>query len=714
MPAIQAQAKPPVEQGEDAKPPEQEALGRNTVSLWQSRITRAKAYWKNDFKRMRDNMNFAAGLQKKGQKIVGAGDDYKANITLRAINTKVAQLYARNPKVEFQRRKRMSFQLYDGRLETIMPLVLGAMQNPAGLAALPPPAQALLADFAHGMQEWQVVEKVGKTLEYLLDLQWDEQDDEAGSFKTQAKQLVRRVITTCVGYCRIGYSRENDASLTSFGVPNSMVNRAKQAKLLLEKVEKGEIDETHPDIQQLQSLFASLSIDTFKKLTEGGVKEGLVYDFLPATSVIPDIQLRSLKGFIGARWLAIEYNVPLSWVNAIFETQITLTGGAKEYTAGQEKVEKLASERGKDAKEPYVCLWEVLDKEKKSCFFLVDGWKDFVQEPQPLSTYVRGFWPLGAITFNDVEVEEGMEATPFPPSDVELMKSAQLEWNRSRDALKKHRKANAPGYLAAKGMLTEGDKETLQTAPDNAVTELEGVPQGTPLDKVIIPRASVPINPQNYDTAPQLQDILMTGGLQQENIGPTNPKGTATGQTLAAQAQLTVTGSNIDDLDDFLSWLARVSGEVLMREMQKQTVVKLIGPGAVWPEDPQLREEFINQIYLSTKAASSGKPNQQLNLHNWQIIAPILQAAGANPMFLVRESIRRLDDQLDPEEAFPLIPPAPMNTPQGGEHQPGEQEQHKPGVTAPPQQNRPGPGKTATNKTHNGQPPPRRPVPMAQ
>jgi hypothetical protein len=150
-------------------------------------------------------------------------------------------------------------------------------------------------------------------------------------------------------------------------------------------------------------------------------------------------------------------------------------------------------------------------------------------------------------------------------------------------------------------------------------------------------------------------------------------------------------------------------------EMQQDTVMRIVGPGAVWPQQPQTREEFVNQIYLTTKAASSGRPNKAVDLRNWQIIAPILQASGANPMFMVRETLRRLDDQLDAEQAFPLIPQQPpqQQAPAGGQHQPSEQEQHEPGVNKPPAQQRPGPGKTSTQgKLHPGSPPPRQQVPQ--
>ena len=660
------------------------------IEMWSKRIKKAKGRWKADYARMRDNMKFAAGLQWPGQTKL---DDqrYQANITLRAINQKVATLYARNPTAEYQRRPRLDFALYDGHLESIIPAVQAATMHPMGLGVLPPQQMALLADYQHGIQMRQLIDKVGKTLEIVFQYQLDEQDKEEGEFKLQMKQTVRRTITTAVGYCRISFVRDTDTQVTSTGPGETLSNYARRAVAIAAKLKEGAIDENDPRVEQMEALLVSLGVATQE--AQGDLQERLVFDCLPSTSVIPDIHCRCLKGFVGARWLAQEFMMSTDDVNAIFGTDIKTDSKVKLYSAtGEEKVGSVQDPRFKE--ELNCCLWEVLDKTTKSHFFIVDGYKDYVMPPTPLKPSVRGFWPIAALTFNDIEVEEGQAITLFPPSDVQLMKHPQMEWNRSRNELKKHRKANAPGYLASKGMLTDEDIEALEGAPSNSVTQLQGVPTGTPLDKAIVPRQNVQIQPQMYDTMPQSQDIALTIGTSQENLGQAQKGTTATGDTIAEQSRLTVTSSNIDDLDDFLSTLTRIGGEMLMKEMSPQTVQRIAGPGAVWLQGQPQWNDFLDQIFLMSKAASSGRPNKALEMRNWQIAAPVLQAAGANPQFLVRETLRRLDDQLDPEQAFPLMPqqPGAMQTPQGGEHQPSPQEQHQPGANVPPQQGRPGPG----------------------
>jgi hypothetical protein len=278
---------------------------------------------------------------------------------------------------------------------------------------------------------------------------------------------------------------------------------------------------------------------------------------------------------------------------------------------------------------------------------------------------------------------------------VELMMHPQREYNNSRNELKKHRRANRPRWMTEKGMLTQADKLDFIDSDTNDVVEVRGVPQGKKLAEVFTPLPTQQIRPELYETQSSLTDVALTTGSQQEFLGASSTDTTATSSTIAEQSRMTVTNSNIDDLDDFLSWIARVSGEMALQSFSKNTVIGLVGPGAVWPEAPQDKAAFLAQIYLVTKAASSGRPNKAIDMRNWQVAAPVLQAAGANPMFMVRETLRRLDDNLDAEQAFPLVPvgnPAASGAqmPAGGDHQPSPNGAHDPGITEPPPQNRPG------------------------
>ncbi len=674
------------------------ALERRTVAWWTTKILAAKARWEPDFERMRMNMSFAASHQWNEQKKM---DDkrYICNVVNREINRKVASLYARDPKAEFVRRPRMDFALWDEKNETMLQVGQRAMTNPMDMEA-----QAVISDYLQGMHQREKVDKLGRTLEILY--QWMVEQQEP-VFKKQFKKLVRRVATTGVGYVRRIFERasmseaEEQDGLTVSTLDTSMPERAKRIKALLAQVQAEEIEPDSPRVQELMSLVASMGYS----LTEGeplDVTERLIYDFPRATSIIPDEDCLSLEDFEGCKWVAQEYRITLDDANAFFGTAIEKGGDL--VVAGQDAefldaaTLRAYQERPPLTLAPRVMLWQVWSVRDKSSFVICNGWHKWVTPPEPLTPCTRRFWPLFAITFNSIETEPDIEASVFPPSDVQLMLSAQKERNRSRERLRDHRTANQPRWAAAEGVLDGESKDRMESCVPHKVVEINLPPQGKLAD-VIYPMPTVPMQPELYDTEAVDNDILLATGAQQANLGPAQPDVTATVGSIAAQSAASESASNVDDLDELLTDMAKDGGEVLLKEMSFENVQRIVGPGAAWPSQPQERADYLNEIYLKVQAASTGRPNKALELSNWQVVAPILQANGANPQFIVRETLRRYDDRIDPADAFPLVQalqgaaagpapgqPAPAGGPPRGMPTPGPSDQGvgQPGAMKPP------------------------------
>lgn len=660
---------PPVDKDDESNDLEQAV-----VKSWLARISAAEKKWEPDFKRMRDNARFAAGWQWNGQTELDE-DRYIANITLQMVNQKVASLYARNPTVEWKLRDRLIYQLWDGRLETLAVCIQKAQLT----GGMDPASMAVIADYQHGLMVQELTKKVGKTLEILYQWMCDEQEPD---FKKQFKSLVRRVITCGVGYVKQEFERQDQNDLLDSTALNvSRIARAKAAQFIMSKLQSGDIDPDDERVYQLKGLLDGLTkanahADSQMQQTTDP-HERLVYNFPKAWNIIPDPCCTEIQDFIGADWVAEKFLMTLDEVNAFFQTDIDSTDVSKLYNnEGYEqelKTFQIDTEgQTSDAKKPKVCVYEVFDKPTKTRFYLLSGWKNFLVEPSSVEPCTKHFWPWFTLTFNPVETcdadgADGSNGNPvscFPPSDVQQMKSAQKEINRTRDALREHRKANAPRWAVSKGVLTETDKENLQTMPDNAVFETESMVDD--ISKVIMALPKIPIEPLVYDVTPQRDDVLMTTGLQESNFGiqkNTSKKGeTATAASIAEQSKVTNSASNVDDLDCLLSDLALNGGQLLLSEVSINTVKMVVGPGAVWPVAN--KTFFLNLIFLQCQAASSGRPNQQLDMNNWKILAPMLQQLGANPNAMVRETVRRLGDHLNPDDFFPLVPP--QNVPPNG------------------------------------------------
>jgi hypothetical protein len=633
------------------------------VSRWQSCIISAKSHWAADFDRMRDNMDFVGGFQWRGQTQMDT-DEYVANLTVRATNQKVASLYARNPKAVYRSRKRMLYRLWDGRLETLALAIQNAALN--DMEAL-----AIIEDYKQGTAQQEILDRVGQTLELLYDWNIDRQEPE---FKLQMKQLVRRTVVCGVGYVRMHFQRDLEEPLTSSQTEATSAQLQRRAVELSDRLSRGDVQASDAEANDLQMLMSALQVNP--TVTE----ERLVFDFPSVSSVIVDPACRILKGFVGASWVAQEFLVPLEEANAFFGVQMSGMDGVVVYDEGGRPSETIANARvvrlgdkvfmsGEGATRR-VRIWEVLDKRTQSSFFIAEGWPAFLRPPEPLYPSLSRFWPIFALTFNDIETEPGAKTSIYPPSDVQLLKHAQKEWNRTRNELRAHRKANRPKYLTGKGWLTEGDRAILKDLPSSSVVELEGVPTDGDVNKLLTPFQHAPLDPMLYDNAPLQQDVLLTVGLQEANLGPLSGS-TATESTIAEQSRMSATGSNVDDLDDFLSDMAKAGGEWLLHEATPEQVQTVVGPGAVWPSVD--REAFARELYLEVEAASSGRPNKAVEVANYERLVPHLLAAGANPIALIKEGVRRLDDRLRVEDFFPvpgLAAPMPMQEQQAGAEQP--------------------------------------------
>ena len=645
---------------------------RREVKRWTNRVLESKRFFEADLKRIKANMEFAAGFQWDGQAEMDS-EEYVINITLRNVHHKAATLYARNPQVDVLRRERLDFVIWDERYESLI-TALGKASQAAVMGGTDMEAEATLLDYQQGKQWRDLVNRICRSVKIAYQYQTEAHKPD---FKEQMKQMVRRTIICGVSYVRPIFVREvGEASPTSMGQGTTAADRARLLGALADKV--AEEGEDSANVETMRSLAHSLSVGSGGESST--LEERLEFDFPPPNTIIVDSRCRNLKEFVAARWVAQEYMLPLDDVNAMFGTDIEEGGDLTIYNErGQE--ERTHSERDETKEGPYVCVWEVMDKVTQTHFYICDGWHGYLRPPMPMDPPVKGFWQVQALTFNDVEADPDTKASIYPPSDVQLVKHPQKEWNRSRDAWRDQRNANAPIYPIRKGMLTENDKALLTEHEPNSVIELEGIPSDKEPAQFLRPMIPAPMDPQLYDNTPLTQDIQLSTGAQEANLGPHPSNFRATVGNIAEQSRLTVSSSNVDDLDGVLTRLAQSGVEMLLRSLSPEVARRIVGRGCVWPGED--RDDYINEIIVKIVAASSGRPNKALDVANYERVAPIMINAGANPIAVIEEGVKRLDDQLEVSRFFPTpggmgTAPLPAQPAPAGAKPPGQRPGSKP------------------------------------
>lgn len=601
-------------------PPDEEAA---FVKEWVDRINRAKVHWGPNFTQMRKNTKFVRGQQWSDD---ATDDRYVANLTLRHINQRVAQIYARNPKVVARRKARMEFKIWDGDAEKIsgaravmQASLTGEVDQTAAQRA-----QILLADFQEGMARRQQMTKIARTLEYVAQFSLDEPTPK---FKLQLKQLVRRVATCRVGYIKLGYQRLLSMTPELEARIKDTTDQISRIEMLAADVADEVIKEGDAKREELK-----LALKALQDKANVVLREGILFDFPRAWSLIIDPAMVQLKGFVGAEWLAQEYTFSPDRVKQIYKLDVGEQFRAYDSKGGDAK--------GLDKK----CrVWECYDLVSGLSFTLCEGYPCYLKAPAAPDIKLDQGHPFYALTFNDLEDDEN----PFPPSDSEIIAPMQKEHNRTREAMRQHRIANKPAMMGPKGALGADTKTRLATHEDNEYIEYE-LPPTMKIGDAIVAKPTVAIDPNLYQTGPIFEDVLRSTGDQEASLGGTSGS-TATEVSVAENTRSSNISSNVDDLDEFLTDVMRGVGQVLLLEMSPETVKKIVGPGAMWPE--LSREEVSNELYLEVRAGSSGRPNRSTRLSAREKIMPLLlQIPGVKAEPLAKDLLLDMDDTIEVED----------------------------------------------------------------
>jgi hypothetical protein len=647
----------------DREPPDPPLPRKELVSNWASKIKRAKKYWQPVFDRMKADQDFAAGYQwSKEEK----DDRYVANLTMRIISQRVAFFYAKNPKFDAKRRQRIMNTVWDGDQSTLMALQQAAAQisQQVAMGAMDPmqaqmaqqQAMPIIEDAARVKQQEEQLGKIGKTLELLFRANVEQATHD---FKAMMKMTVRRASTTGVGYVKVGFERVMQKKPDIEQRVADISNRLSTLERISADLHDDQTDENGPEAEQLR-----LMLNDLKSQMQVVVREGLTFDYPMSTSIIPDPKLISLREFLGADWCAEEYILSPNDVKEIYEVDVgksynaykgvddsvtvTSRGG---FVVLQDKTSKTEMREGADGRS--CCVWEVYNRKDGLVYTLCDGFPDFLREPASPEVYTDRFWPWWPLTLNEVDHETQV----FPPSDVKLIRDMQMDYNRGRQGIREHRRAARPKTVVAAGMVDQEDLEKLSNHPDNAIIELNGLQPGQKVEDLLQAFRGPPIDPNLYEVEQTFTDMMRVSGIQDANIGSTGGDPSATQSNIAEASRATAMGSNIDDIDDLLTGIARTGSQILLQECSVDTVKRIVGEGAVWPD--MSRQQISDEIWLQIEAGSTGRPNQAQEIANAERLFPLLlQIPGIKPEWLAKELIKRLDDKLDITNAFQSMLPS--------------------------------------------------------
>ena len=671
-----------------------------------TRTKDARTFWKPTHERIREDIRFAGGdqWQDAEEKMADAASDkYQVNFVQRELNQQVSAIFAKNPTVTCERRKRLEYQFWDGSDQTLMQAQQILMQAAPMLqqigqaqmlvqtfdqqnAALPPGqkmaeppqitqarqmagnvpmpvrmAQAVMQDHAQGVARKTLYDKIAATAELVFERQLELQEPD---FETQMKGLVLREKTTGAGFVTVKFQRQNETVVTSSATHADVLDRINLIHGLVAENDTDDLSDAQKEqlALELQALLASVQDKVQPRM------EGIILDFKPTTSIIVDPKCRSLFKFVGADWITEELlmtpeEIQEQWGVDVRSSAVSYANGVE--TRAQTNLNTKAGGAGDRDNtvsgtwpdKARACVWIIQDKAAQMQYVVCDGYDDFLEEPAAPWPSVSGFWTTIALKLNLVEVEENHPKagiTIYGQSAVRLLKPMQEEMNRTQEALREHRIANRPGYVTGKDTFDKNDAQALANRAPHDVIPLNNVPPGGDVSKVLVPIPSVPIDPRLYETSGVMQQAMLVTGMQQANMGAQSAGEKATGQAIAEQSRVTGVTSEADSLDKFLREVARVGGEMNFREMSLPTVQQIAGPGAAWPNDPKNRSQINEAMFLKVEAGSMGRPNRAMEVANLQAmmpqLVPLAQMRGLPLDPLVKYAAKILEFDFDVED----------------------------------------------------------------
>jgi hypothetical protein len=598
---------PAPEAATEASQAEVSEARKRLISTWLTRIEESRKHWekKGVWKRIKENQQLAAHGAPKEWCEQG---NYVVPILNRHIGQQVAQLYAKNPTVVAKRARKLHYKLWDGRADSLQ----AAMD---GVAMGDPNSMMMIEEVMAARQKDLMYDRLGKTLEILWDYYVGEQ---SCNFKQQLKLAVRRTKVCRVAWVKLGYQRILEKRPEITAQIEDVTSKIAAIEVILAKVADDKLDENAPEMEELK-----INLRDLQQQETLLVREGLLFDFPRADEIIVDKNCRHLKSLAGARFVVHWFDMTPDEVKATYEKDLKSNytqyrDDGKKYSAG-------------DTGECKARVYEVHDKRDRQCFTICEGFDDFLEEPNGQKLKIERFFPFFPLVFNEVESDDCI----YPPSDIELAEHIQNEYNRSRESLRQHLIASRPYYVVS-SHVEEAERAKLSAHADHEMIVIAALQVGQKAEDYIQRGPTVNIDPNLYEVEMHFTDAMRVLGAQESSFGGTSDS-TATESSIAQQNMDTSNSSNVDDLDEMLGELAKAASQVMLTEIDKQTVIEIVGDGAVWPDMPQSREEVAKDLYLEIEAGSSGRPNQASELANLERATPMLvQLPGINPEPLAR------------------------------------------------------------------------------
>ena len=300
----------------------------------------------------------------------------------------------------------------------------------------------------------------------------------------------------------------------------------------------------------------------------------------------------------------------------------------------------------------YVTLFERYDRDTSRRYVWAEGVKRFlVNEVVRVTT--PWWFPALPITKNRVT------GRIVGPSDVTLQRPLQDEINEQRSHARKIKRACIPKTIIAKNLLERGEKEKLENGDGYSVIELKNA---NDVKNQIASTQPPTINPWLTDASEAKFELQKVSGVSNTSAGVVGDAELATEVADARQSLDALTAFYRTTLVDWtFERLGYATAWILAQIWTPDHARAVCGPGAIWPDQPQNRTDFLRRMQLKVEPGSSGRPNAESVLKKSMMMVDIARGLGlqANSPAVLSDILRESGINWDITKYFQLAP-APL------------------------------------------------------
>lgn len=523
-----------------------------------------------------------------------------------------------------------------------------------------------------------------------------------GRLKKAARKAVRGVLSTAEGWLKCNLRSEKipqpqtEAALND--ARETMEKLQAQIKLLADPEGKSS-DEIEAELDEKEKL-----IEELEDKLEVAVNKLFAIDYIPCERMQVSTDVNCIEDHLDARWNANEEYIDQEEALSRFPrlTKELLQSAKKYYQVEPkemstremdnalpqgaitaESAQSYITNPSSPEQPAFLKVIESWCRDDKHIRTAIEGVKCWALEPYTPPYPTSRFFPYFYLSFYEVDGKRHAQSLSW------RLYKLQDEYSAARSNYRLTRERSIPGVFFNATMLDENEAKKVQESKHQEYTALHPTDPNVPMANIFAEKPVAKVDMRVFDVTLILNDMERVSGVQEALSsainGPGNPR-TATEANIQQAGTNARTSTDRDALEEMLTDMARYTAEQALQCLTVQEAQRYAGPKAYWPgpsapgaKDGMSIDDLFTLVEISIEAGTTGKPKAQGDQQAWATLLPLIKQtiteiraalasgdqATANALIeLVKETMKRMGDEEDPDRFIPQV--APPGSPGAG------------------------------------------------